>query len=158
MGTSSTKREVYGTTSVYGTQHRAERIRESDPGGRIVEHLRVVTQTYIDRLHADLHLTDDERDAGQSLADDHYSAGLFMASMAVVDPGKPIGSGGGNIDMVRGEEAFRRYRDAMRAVSGYGARDILMRACIDEREVQLSKLKDALKELVRHYRRERRLK
>lgn len=151
------RREVYGTTSVYGTHHRAERIRENDPiTGVTVEHLRVVTQTYIDRLHADLKLTDDERDAGQMLADDHYASGLYVASLAVVDPGKPIGGGGANIDLVRGEEAFARYRDALRAVTTYGGRDTLIRACIDEREVRLDWLKSALGDLIRYYRKERR--
>ena len=150
-------REVLGTMTVYDGQHRAERVREASPTGGVVEHLRVVTQTYIDRLHADLKLTDDERDAGQTLRDDHYAAGLFVASMAVADPEKPIvGGGGANIDLVRGEEAFRDYRDALRAVTVYGGRDTLIRACIDERDVSLDRLKAAMGDLVRHYRRTKR--
>lgn len=166
IGTATAKREIYGTATIYDycledkTQrehnHRVARIRESDPEGRIVEHFHVVTQSYLDRLHADLLISDDERDAGQLLADDHYAAGLFMASMAVVDPGKPIGGGGGNIDLVRGEEAFARYQAALRSVTTYAGRDTLIRACIDEREVRMDWLHAALADLIRYYRKERR--
>jgi len=160
IGTSSAKpkREVYGTTSVYGGHHRAERVREADPHGNAVEHLYVVTQTLLDRLHADLKISDDQRDAGKLLRDDYEAGRISILDMALLDPGRPIGNNTGAVDLSRDEDAYRRYSDAIRFVTGYGHREAVSRVCLDDKPARVDWLRSGLDELIRHYRATRRAK
>lgn len=160
VGTATPKRtrEVYGTTSVYGGHHRAERVREADPDGRAVEHLYVVTQTLLDRLHADLKITDDQRDAGKLLRDDYEAGRINILDLALLDPGRPIGNSTGTVDLSRDEDAYRRYSAALKAVTAYGGRDAVCRVCLDDRAARVDWLRAGLDDLVRHYRAVRRAK
>lgn len=152
------KREVYGTTSVYGGHHRAERVREADPDGNTVEHLYVVTQTLLDRLHADLKISDDQRDAGRMLRTDYDAGRINILDLALLDPGRPIGNNTGSVDLSRDEDAYRRYSDAMRFVSGYGQREAVSRVCLDDKPARVDWLRNGLDDLIRHYRATRRAK
>lgn len=157
-GTAPTKRrEVYGTTSVYEGQHRAERVREADPDGHVVEHLYVVTTTYIDRLYADGLLSSnardgaDLRDAAARLRADWIEADVQVGAIRAIEQMQ----GGRTRDPIGNEDAYARYADALAALTPMDAR-VARRAIIDEQHVVLEPLRSALWGLVQHYTRRRR--
>lgn len=148
---------ILGAETVNGGRDRAERIRELCPEGTIVEHLRIVTTTYVDRLYADGLLSHDARegadmrDAADRLRSDWTQAGIAVGHVASVDPGS-AGAGGRRFDdlRVQDEAAYGRYTAALGALTPMDAH-IARRAVVSEQPVVLEPLRSALAGLVRHY-------
>ena len=148
---------VLGTVDVNGGRDRADLVRELCPDGRIVEHLRVVTSSYVDRLYADGLLSHDARegadmrDAADRLRTDWTQAGIAVGHVASVDPGA-AGAGGRRFDdlRVQDEAAYGRYVHALASLSPMDAH-IARRAVVSEQPVMLEPLRSALAGLVRHY-------
>lgn len=157
-----TKREVLGTVTVNGGRDRGELVREADPEtGLTVEHLYVLTATYVDRLYADGLLSHDARqgadmrDAANRLHGDWLASGVAVGHVQGRDMERSNGGGGRPADIsVRDEDAYRRYTTALGALTPMDA-NIARRAIISEQPVMLGPLRSALSGLVQHYTRGR---
>lgn len=150
-------RTVLGTVEVNGGRDRGELVRELSPAGEIVEHVRVLTTTYVDRLYADGMLSHsaregaDMRDAADRLRRDWHEAGVSVGHARAGDPTRS-GGGGGRVDIeVRDEDAYRRYAAALASLTPLDAA-IARRAIIGEQQCVLNALRSALAGLVLHYR------
>lgn len=152
------KRKILGTVEVNGGRDRAERVRELSPDGEIVEHCRVLTTTYVDRLYADGLLSRnaragaDMRDAADKLRMDWFEAGVQVGTIRSLEQMQ----GGQAGDPIRDEAAYRRYALALRSLTRMDA-NVARRAVIEEQPVVITALRSALSGLVRHYVIERRM-
>ena len=154
----SKDRTVLGTVEVNGGRDRGELVREADPEtGLTVEHVIVLTTSYVDRLYADGRLSTDARegadmrDAAARLLKDWLDAGVSVGHARAGDPMRS-GSGSGRVDIeVRDEDAYRRYAAALASLTSLDAR-VARRAVIEDVPVMLNALRSALAGLVQHYR------
>jgi len=153
-----TDRTVLGTVEVNGGRDRGELVREADPEtGLTVEHVIVLTTSYVDRLYADGLLSRDARegadmrDAAAKLLSDWLEAGVSVGHARAGDPMRS-GGGAGRVDIeVRDEDAYRRYAAALASLTSLDAA-IARRAVISDQPCVLNALRSALAGLVRHYR------
>lgn len=151
-------RTVLGTVEVNGGRDRGELVREADPEtGLTVEHVIVLTTSYVDRLYADGLLSRDARegadmrDAAAKLLSDWLEAGVSVGHARAGDPMRS-GGGAGRVDIeVRDEDAYRRYAAALASLTSLDAR-VARRAVIEDQEVVLNALRSALAGLAQHYR------
>lgn len=146
------KRDVLGTVEVNGGRDRGELVRELDPDGKIVEHVYVLTTTYVDRLYADGLLSPiardgaDMRDAANRLRRDWIEADVQVGAIRGLEEMQ----GGKTRDPIGDEDAYQRYAEALASLTKYDA-NVARRAIIDEMPVQLDPLRSALHGLIRHY-------
>ena len=149
-------RTVLGTVEVNGGRDRGELIREADPEtGLTVEHVYVLTTTYVDRLYADGRLSRDARegadmrDAAAKLRADWIDADVRVGAVRASDAGR---AHAGISDIQIGDEdAYRRYAAALASLTSLDAR-VARRAVVDDEPVALNALRSALAGLVQHYR------
>lgn len=146
------KRDVLGAVEVNGGRDRGELVRELDPDGKIVEHVYVLTLTYVDRLYADGLLSRDARegadmrDAANRLRRDWIEADVQVGSIRGLEEMQ----GGRTRDPIGDEDAYRRYADALASLTKFDA-NVARRAVIEDIAVQLEPLRSALHGLVKHY-------
>lgn len=149
-------RTVLGTVEVNGGRDRGELVREADPEtGLTVEHVIVLTTSYVDRLYADGLLSRDARegadmrDAAAKLRADWIDADVRVGAVRASDAGR---AHAGISDIQIGDEdAYRRYAAALASLTSLDAR-VARRAVIEDQEVVLNALRSALAGLVQHYR------
>lgn len=145
-------RTVLGTVEVNGGRDRGELVRELDPNGQIVEHVYVLTATYVERLYADGMLSRDARegadmrDAADRLRRDWIEADVQVGAIRGLEEMQ----GGRTRDPIGDEEAYRRYADALASLTKFDA-NVARRAVIEDIAVQLEPLRSALHGLVKHY-------
>lgn len=146
-------RTVLGSVEVNGGRDRGELVREADPEtGLTVEHVIVLTTTYVDRLYADGHLSRDARegadmrDAAAKLRADWIEADVQVGAIR----GLEQMHGGRTRDPIGDEDAYRRYAEALESLTKFDA-NVARRAIIDEQPVMLEPLRSALSGLARHY-------
>jgi hypothetical protein len=148
-------RATSALVDVNGGRDRGQLIRELDPEGKIVEHVHILTATYVDRLYAGGLLSSDARegadmrDAADRLRRDWIEADVQVGAIRSLEAMQ----GGKGRDPIGDEEAYRRYAEALDSLRILGPRIVLVARCavIEERPVAIEPLRRALHGLLRHY-------